>query len=183
MKAARQWRDLKNRMQSGIGYQQKDEPPSDGSMGLFCPACPQPGINLPDDWKDRYTPYVHTTVTTYIIADYHKAINSSVPLLWMVTSQQSIWDAEPERRTFRFLQEWPSWPTQIHIRLILVVERNLSRYVPYHHSCHIALAYSRSQARVTHTRPLSKPIQVGHILMLQASELPLVAMGSLFLHL
>ncbi|KAF8258200.1 hypothetical protein EI94DRAFT_1774246 [Lactarius quietus] len=23
-------------------------------MAIFCPACPQPGINLPDDWKIRY---------------------------------------------------------------------------------------------------------------------------------
>ncbi|KAH9022825.1 hypothetical protein EDB85DRAFT_1871170, partial [Lactarius pseudohatsudake] len=26
----------------------------DGSMAIFCPACPQPGINLPDDWKIKY---------------------------------------------------------------------------------------------------------------------------------
>lgn len=43
-------------MQSGFGYH--FDSPSDGSMALFCPACPQPGINLPEDWKDRYTEYV-----------------------------------------------------------------------------------------------------------------------------
>ncbi|KAF8263675.1 hypothetical protein EI94DRAFT_1772867 [Lactarius quietus] len=26
-------------------------------MAIFCPACPQPGINLPDDWKIRYNEY------------------------------------------------------------------------------------------------------------------------------
>jgi len=58
LRASRQWRDLMNRMQSGLGYQQGDESSSDGSMAIFCPACPQPGINLPDDWETRYTLYV-----------------------------------------------------------------------------------------------------------------------------
>ena len=57
LKVSRQWRDLRNRMQSGLGHQQEDESPSDGSMAIFCPACPQPGINLPEDWKTKYTLY------------------------------------------------------------------------------------------------------------------------------
>ncbi|KAF8261346.1 hypothetical protein EI94DRAFT_1773456 [Lactarius quietus] len=52
LRASRQWRDLRNRMESGLGHQ--DEDGIDGSMAIFCPACPQPGINLPDDWKIRY---------------------------------------------------------------------------------------------------------------------------------
>jgi hypothetical protein len=56
--ASRQWRDLQNRMQSGLGHQHGNEPFKYGSMAIFCPACPQPGINLPVDWQDRYTSYV-----------------------------------------------------------------------------------------------------------------------------
>ncbi|KAF8269526.1 hypothetical protein EI94DRAFT_1898635 [Lactarius quietus] len=52
LRASHQWRDLRNRMQSSLGHQ--DEDGIDGSMAIFCPACPQPGINLPDDWKIRY---------------------------------------------------------------------------------------------------------------------------------
>ncbi|KAF8256537.1 hypothetical protein EI94DRAFT_1711089 [Lactarius quietus] len=55
LRASRQWRDLRNRMQSGLGHQ--DDDGIDGSMAIFCPACPQPGINLPDDWKIRYNEY------------------------------------------------------------------------------------------------------------------------------
>ncbi|KAF8263365.1 hypothetical protein EI94DRAFT_1704047, partial [Lactarius quietus] len=55
LRASRQWRDLRNRMQSGRGHQ--DDDGIDGSMAIFCPACPQPGINLPDDWKIRYNEY------------------------------------------------------------------------------------------------------------------------------
>jgi len=48
-------------MISGLGHQQEDDHQTDGSMAVFCPACPQPGINLPSDWKDRYTSYVVIT--------------------------------------------------------------------------------------------------------------------------
>ncbi|KAF8260169.1 hypothetical protein EI94DRAFT_1773752 [Lactarius quietus] len=40
LRASRQWRDLKNRMEQG-------------AMSVFCPPCPQPGINLPDDWTNH----------------------------------------------------------------------------------------------------------------------------------
>jgi hypothetical protein len=66
LRVSRQWRDLKNRMQSGIGYQPQDDSPTDGSMALFCPACPQPGINLPNDWKQRYKLYVSTIHIKYL---------------------------------------------------------------------------------------------------------------------
>jgi hypothetical protein len=29
-----------------------DESPQPGSLSIFCPSCPQPGINLPQDWMD-----------------------------------------------------------------------------------------------------------------------------------
>ena len=40
-----------------------------------------------------------------------------------------------------------------------------------------------SQVHATHTGPLNRPIQVGHTLMLQASEQPPAAMDFLFLPL
>ncbi|KAN0140496.1 hypothetical protein V8E53_001705 [Lactarius tabidus] len=55
LQASCQWRDLRNRMSSGLGHQQESSNQADGSMVIFCPACLQPGINLPSDWKDRYT--------------------------------------------------------------------------------------------------------------------------------
>ena len=29
-------------------------PVTDGSLALFCPACPQPGVNLPQNWTTVY---------------------------------------------------------------------------------------------------------------------------------
>ena len=40
LRASCQWHDIQNRMQSGLGHQDEDHP-SDGSMAVFCSACPQ----------------------------------------------------------------------------------------------------------------------------------------------
>ncbi|KAN0125385.1 hypothetical protein V8E53_015547 [Lactarius tabidus] len=53
LRASRQWHDIRTRTKSGLGHE--GGPTEDGSMAIFCPACPQPGINLPSDWEARYT--------------------------------------------------------------------------------------------------------------------------------
>ena len=50
IRVGRQWRNLKERKWFGFGHQ--DKQPGPAELALFCPACPQPGINLPDNWKD-----------------------------------------------------------------------------------------------------------------------------------
>ena len=35
---------------SGFGH--KDEKPGEGELAMFCAVCPQPGINLPENWED-----------------------------------------------------------------------------------------------------------------------------------
>lgn len=54
---SREWRDLHNRIRSGTVHDRPDKP-IEGGLALFCPACPQVGINtLPEtEWRleDRY---------------------------------------------------------------------------------------------------------------------------------
>ncbi|KAI6118065.1 hypothetical protein F5141DRAFT_1043887, partial [Pisolithus sp. B1] len=50
MRVSRLWRDLKHRKWFGFGHDAGKDP-GDGGLSLFCPACPQPGLNLPADWK------------------------------------------------------------------------------------------------------------------------------------
>ena len=57
MRVSRQWRDILNRKRFGFGHD-LDREPGKGDLALFCPACPQPGINLPDDWKSHSDKYV-----------------------------------------------------------------------------------------------------------------------------
>ena len=54
MHTSRAWRDIIARIQAGYGHTIGGvvEP---GALAIFCPACPQPGVNLPDDWeKDKW---------------------------------------------------------------------------------------------------------------------------------
>ncbi|KAI5989846.1 hypothetical protein EDC04DRAFT_2588181, partial [Pisolithus marmoratus] len=53
MRVSRLWRDLKHRKWFGFGHDTEQDP-GDGGLALFCPACPQPGLNLPADWISRY---------------------------------------------------------------------------------------------------------------------------------
>jgi hypothetical protein len=56
MRVIRQWRDLKYRKWHGFGH--TNDEPGAGDLALFCPACPQPGINLPDNWREDKNQYV-----------------------------------------------------------------------------------------------------------------------------
>ena len=58
LRVIRQWRNLRQQQNAGLAYtgQSVTKP---GGLALFCPACPQPDINLPSDWHDdpeRYAP-------------------------------------------------------------------------------------------------------------------------------
>ncbi|KAG2078366.1 hypothetical protein BDR04DRAFT_998535, partial [Suillus decipiens] len=44
-----QWRQLKTMKWHGFGHCSDD--PKAGDLTLFCPACPQPGINITSSWK------------------------------------------------------------------------------------------------------------------------------------
>lgn len=46
----RQWRNLKLYQEAGFGH--RAEKPGKGDLVLYCAACPQPGINLPDNWQE-----------------------------------------------------------------------------------------------------------------------------------
>ncbi|KAI6043819.1 hypothetical protein EDC04DRAFT_2890512 [Pisolithus marmoratus] len=59
------WRDLKHRKWFGFGHDTEQDP-EDGGLALFCPACPQPGLNLPADWKVQYD---RDTVTRQYVVD------------------------------------------------------------------------------------------------------------------
>jgi hypothetical protein len=49
MCVSRAWRDIVARIEAGYGHD-TEKPVTPGSLAIFCPACPQPGVNLPNDW-------------------------------------------------------------------------------------------------------------------------------------
>jgi len=50
-RVSRMWRNIQNIIRFGFGHS-PDKTIGPGSLALFCAACPQPGINLPDRWED-----------------------------------------------------------------------------------------------------------------------------------
>jgi CxC2 like cysteine cluster associated with KDZ transposases len=50
---SRLWRWMKRLKWAGYGHNQRDPlTPEPGTLANFCPACPQVGINIPENWKD-----------------------------------------------------------------------------------------------------------------------------------
>ncbi|KAJ7433324.1 hypothetical protein B0H11DRAFT_2248022 [Mycena galericulata] len=53
LRMSREWRHLQMLKRSGRGHDPDGvENTKEGECALLCPACPQPGKNLPSDWKD-----------------------------------------------------------------------------------------------------------------------------------
>ncbi|KAI6039580.1 hypothetical protein EDC04DRAFT_2867957 [Pisolithus marmoratus] len=58
------WRDLKHRKWFGFGHDTEQDP-GEGGLAFFCPACLQPGINLPPDWEAQY--HRDTLMRQYVV--------------------------------------------------------------------------------------------------------------------
>ena len=49
----REWRNLKMLKRTGRGHDPAGVAATkEGECAIICPACPQPGINLPTDWRE-----------------------------------------------------------------------------------------------------------------------------------
>jgi CxC2 like cysteine cluster associated with KDZ transposases len=56
---SRIWRWLKKLKWAGVAHRSETGDLKPGELANFCPACPQPGINLPDDWPDDHERWVY----------------------------------------------------------------------------------------------------------------------------
>ena len=64
---SRIWRWMKRLKWAGFGN--KDTKASDvrpGQLTIFCPACPQPGVNIPENWKEDPARHVLVSSSLYI---------------------------------------------------------------------------------------------------------------------
>ena len=56
---ARIWRWMKKLKWAGYaGGPNKVKDVGAGELAIFCPACPQPGINIPDNWREDHARHV-----------------------------------------------------------------------------------------------------------------------------
>lgn len=65
MTASREWNDIHVLKRSGFGHD-TDETPGDGDLAIFCSLCSQPGINIPEDFKDDPLQCVQSSISLYI---------------------------------------------------------------------------------------------------------------------
>ncbi len=56
---SRLWRWMKRLKWNGFAHNGQDPMNVDpGALAIYCPTCPQPGINIPDNWKDDVNRFV-----------------------------------------------------------------------------------------------------------------------------
>ena len=83
---SRLWRWMKKLKWAGFGHKEADPMNvTPGELGIFCPACPQPAINLPDDWSTDKNKWVYRR---FFVADGnfkadHVKQKSAAPDLWL----------------------------------------------------------------------------------------------------
>lgn len=91
MRVSRAWRDLQNRKRAGFGHDALNDP-GKGDLAIFCPACPQPGINLPKDWAEQYDKLVpfYALFKLFLKAEKKTEMPSHCIMWWMETSLLNI---------------------------------------------------------------------------------------------
>jgi hypothetical protein len=90
---SRVWRWMKKLKWAGYGHMSHEDnsTTAPGALANFCPACPQPGINLPDDWENdtnRFAPEL-ISCSHNISHDSFEGL-SSVGCLWPMATSKLI---------------------------------------------------------------------------------------------
>ena len=67
LRVSRIWRLLK--LMKWQGCREGSPDPSPGGLVLFCPACPQPGVNISSDEEVNLTEYIVHPLNSYVSAD------------------------------------------------------------------------------------------------------------------
>ncbi|KAF9471119.1 hypothetical protein BDN70DRAFT_820446, partial [Pholiota conissans] len=83
---SREWRAMKKWKWGGLAHTGADiSTPAAGALTLFCPACPQPTVNLPANWRDdeNQTIYMRTYVADGNFKADHIAIKGAGNDIWL----------------------------------------------------------------------------------------------------
>lgn len=83
MRCSRLWRQMKYRKWHGFAHT-PDKPVPPGGLALFCAACPQPGINLPEKWTDDPDEFVFKFIYTHAHLRYSRIDGFTLGRLYMM---------------------------------------------------------------------------------------------------
>ena len=125
IRVSRQMRKLQVSKRFGEVYGVSSSP---GSLTLFCPSCPQPGINLPPDWEDLPSWVTRRTITVdgNFHADHIKMRKPEHDIMltsgkgYMVEDKayKDYLNVAKERRVVSLLTHW-------HLSLLLILQNEL----------------------------------------------------------
>ncbi|KIM50696.1 hypothetical protein SCLCIDRAFT_144829 [Scleroderma citrinum Foug A] len=55
------FRTITVRKRAGFGHDTEKDP-GPGDLAIFFPTCPQPGINLPENWREVYARFLFLSI-------------------------------------------------------------------------------------------------------------------------
>ncbi|KAF5341217.1 hypothetical protein D9611_005928 [Ephemerocybe angulata] len=67
-----QYNHLTNLKRNGFAHSEKGRIPAEGELALFCPACPQVDVNIPDNWKTVGPQWLYNR---YLVTDGNFVLN------------------------------------------------------------------------------------------------------------
>ncbi|KAF5319975.1 hypothetical protein D9611_011068 [Ephemerocybe angulata] len=70
-----QYNHLTNLKRNGFAHSGKGKTPSEGDLALFCPACPQVDVNIPENWKTLGSQWLYNR---YLVTDGNFVLNHKV---------------------------------------------------------------------------------------------------------
>ncbi|KAI0704604.1 hypothetical protein C8Q76DRAFT_624101, partial [Earliella scabrosa] len=76
LRLSRQWRNLQMRKHAGFGH--RADPIGPGDLAIRCPACPDPALNLPENWQDdeQQWKYVRSVVLDGNFSAQHRRMKN-----------------------------------------------------------------------------------------------------------
>jgi hypothetical protein len=87
------------------GFAHRDELTTEataGELANLCPACPQPGINLPDDWPDDDKRQASDGVLRFVLTQAYTDGFTSDSSWQMETSRQIMFGRNIQKQMFGF---------------------------------------------------------------------------------
>ncbi|TFK59884.1 hypothetical protein BDN72DRAFT_780127, partial [Pluteus cervinus] len=85
LRVSRQWRNVMLLRERGFGHTKTE--PKEGELAIFCPACPQPGINLPENWDRTDPKFTRQLAVDGNFVAYHIANAGAGDNVWLMDGQ------------------------------------------------------------------------------------------------
>ncbi|PPQ96302.1 hypothetical protein CVT26_005638 [Gymnopilus dilepis] len=151
---SREWRSLKKL--KFHGFADAPDRPAVGDLALFCPTCPQEGVNLPDNWRDLGPSHLYNRL---FVADGnftadHMKLKGDAADVWLVDGQGMMAEKAPYERHLGIAKDMPTdAPCERNFRAV-----NLANMVS---STADVTGQSNRINRIHRIRELPKPDRMG----------------------